>query len=206
LTFNAFYLATLTDEKRKDILTRRRWCWFIFWGTAITGIVGFACKDQIEQIFFSSTAASYMLLITGSLLFLADRIKNPVRTEGDLNLLDAIVIGVVQGVSLIPGISRSGSTIAFGLFRGLTGETSARFSFLLSIPAIFGATLMELRNFRFLSSHECAVYVTGMVTACITGLFAIRFLLMLIKKRNLRYFSFYCWLLGLSVLVYNFLL
>jgi len=205
LIYNAAHLAAFSKEKSDDILIKRKWCWFIFWGTIITGAVGLTFKNQIEKVFFSPTISACMLLVTGVLLFMADQVKHPIRTEGDLNLPDTIIIGVVQGISLIPGISRSGSTIAFGLFRGLNGETSARFSFLLSIPAIIGVTLMELGNIRFLSYRECAVYLSGMTAACLTGLLAIKFLLILIRKRNLKYFSFYCWFVGLSILIHGFL-
>ncbi len=203
LTVSSSHLITLPDEQRINLLTKRRWCRFILLGTVVTGVIGFSFKNQIEKTFFSPVAAAWMLLITGILLFLADRVKSPNRSDGELNLLDTISIGVLQGISLIPGISRSGSTIACGLMRGLNGETSARFSFLLSIPAIFGVTLMELKNFRLLSSQEYAVYILGMLAACLTGLVAIKLLLILIQKRNLKYFSFYCWFLGITIILYN---
>ena len=183
------------------IKSRRKLAFLIVIGTVFTGSIGIAFKDSIHRLFESVELAAGMLLVTGVLLFLADRVKNAVRTEGDMNITDAVIIGIVQGIALIPGISRSGSTIAFGMFRHINGETAARFSFLLSIPAIIGATVLELDYVESVSPGEMIVYAAGMIAAAVTGFLALKLLFFIIKKRGLRIFAYYCWLLGIVTLI-----
>jgi len=180
--------------------TRRRLLLYLVVATAITGAIGFSFKDIIHELFESAAFAAAMLLVTGVLLFLSDRVKHPVRTEAEMNLLDSIVIGAIQGIAVLPGISRSGSTITFGLFRGLEGETAARFSFLLSIPAIAGAAVLEARHADAVPPGEAAVYASGAVAAGVVAYMTLKFLFSVVRKRNLRYFAYYCWIVGAAVL------
>lgn len=180
--------------------TRRRLLLYLAVATAITAAIGLSFKDIIHELFESPAFAAAMLLVTGALLFLSDRVKNPVRTEAEMNLLDGIVIGVIQGIAVLPGISRSGSTITFGLFRGLEGETAARFSFLLSIPAIAGAAVLEARHIDAVPPGEAAVYAAGAVAAAAVAYLTLKFLFFVVRKRNLRYFAYYCWIVGAAVL------
>jgi undecaprenyl-diphosphatase len=181
--------------------SRRKTAFLIVIGTIFTGSIGIAFKDSIHRLFESVEIAAAMLLVTGILLFFADRVKNTVRTEGDMTITDAVIIGIVQGMALLPGISRSGSTIAFGMFRHINGETAARFSFLLSIPAIIGAMILELGYVKSVSHHEIIVYTMGMITAAVTGFLALKLLFFMIKKRELRIFAYYCWFLGIATLI-----
>jgi undecaprenyl-diphosphatase len=142
-----------------------------------------------------------MLMVTGGLLFLSDKVKNTPRGVRELTIYDSIIIGVVQAAALVPGLSRSGSTIAFGIFRGIDGETAARFSFLLSVPAIAGATLLELRYISEVAPSDVVLYLAGTVTAMITGFMTLKFLFFIIKKRRLSLFALYCWVLGTSLLI-----
>lgn len=183
------------------IKSRRKIAFLIIIGTVFTGSIGVVFKDSIHRLFESVEIAAAMLLVTGILLFIADRVKNAVRTEGDMNITDAVIIGIVQGMALIPGISRSGSTIAFGMFRHINGETAARFSFLLSIPAIIGATILELDYVGPVSPGEIIVYAAGMTAAAVTGFLALKFLFFVIKRRELRIFAYYCWFLGIVTLI-----
>jgi len=180
--------------------TRRRLLLYLVVATAITGSIGLAFKDVIHDLFESVELAAAMLIVTGILLFLSDRVKNPVRTEAQMNLLDGIVIGVIQGIAVLPGISRSGSTITFGLFRGLEGETAARFSFLLSIPAIAGAAVLEARHAEAVPPGEMTVYAAGALAAAVVAYLTLKFLFFVVRKRNLRFFAYYCWIVGATVL------
>ncbi|MEA1971566.1 MAG: undecaprenyl-diphosphate phosphatase [Thermodesulfobacteriota bacterium] len=173
---------------------------YIITGTVFTGIIGLSFEERIHHLFTSATTVSFMLLITGVLLFMSDRFQGG-RVEKDMNIIDSVVIGIVQGVSLIPGISRSGSTIAFGIFRGLDGETAARFSFLLSIPAILGAVVLESKYIGMIPTGDMAVYLTGMIVAAVTGFLTLRLLLFIIRKHKLSIFAYYCWILGISTLI-----
>ena len=180
--------------------TRRKMALYIITGTVFTGAIGLSFEEQIHLLFTSTTTVSFMLLITGVLLFMSDRFHGS-RVEKDMNIIDSVVIGIVQGISLIPGISRSGSTIAFGIFRGLDGQTAARFSFLLSIPAILGATVLQAKYIGMVPLDDMLVYLAGMFVAAVTGFLTLRLLFFVIRKQKLSIFAYYCWILGISTLI-----
>lgn len=180
--------------KRKTVL-------LIIVGTVFTGIIGFTFKDRIHILFESVEVAASMLLVTGLLLFLSDRVKHTDRFEKDMNVTDSIIIGIVQGIALIPGISRSGSTIVFGIFRKLDRETAARFSFLLSIPAIIGAVILESRHIVSIPSGDLIAYVAGTIAAVITGFLSLKLLFLIIKKNGFGIFAYYCWFVGIATLL-----
>ena len=188
------------DIDAMQVRSGRKMALYIITGTIFTGVIGLSCEDRIHHLFTSTTNVSFMLLVTGVLLFISDRFQGG-RVEKDMNIVDSIVIGIVQGISLIPGISRSGSTIAFGIFRGLDGQAAARFSFLLSIPAILGAVVLESRYIGMIPSGDIAIYLAGMVIAAVTGFLTLRLLLFIIKKHKLSIFAYYCWILGISTLI-----
>ena len=173
---------------------------YILIATVCTGIIGLLFEERIHALFTSPRTTAVMLLITGILLFFSDRFPGG-RKEQDMNVTDSIVIGIVQGMALIPGISRSGSTIAFGIFRGLDGAAAARFSFLLSIPAVLGALILESRYIEGVPPAEVPTYLAGMVAAAVTGFLTLGLLLFIIRKRRLRIFAYYCWILGISTLI-----
>lgn len=191
------------DASYALISVRRKLAFLIIVGTIFTGIIGLAFKDKIHLLFQSVNVAASMLLVTGLLLFLSDRIKNTDRIEKDMNITDGIIIGIVQGISLIPGISRSGSTIAFGIFRRLDGETAARFSFLLSIPAIIGAVILESQYIISIPSGDLVTYVAGTIAAILTGFLSLKLLFLIIRKRGLSIFAYYCWFVGIATLIAN---
>jgi undecaprenyl-diphosphatase len=188
------------DHGRFSVSTGRKTALYIVIGTVFTGIIGFPLKDEIHRLFESAEIAAAMLIVTGLLLFFSDRTKNAARKEGDMNIVDSAMIGIVQGISLIPGISRSGSTIACGIFRKLNGETAARFSFLLSIPAILGATIMEAGCVGSISRNEIFVYTAGMIVSAVTGFLMLKLLFFVIRKRRLSIFAYYCWTVGVLTL------
>jgi undecaprenyl-diphosphatase len=170
-------------------------------GTAITAAVGLTFKDAIHDLFRSVETTAAALLVTGALLLLADRIKAPGRTERDLSFPDAVVIGIAQSVALVPGISRSGSTIAFGIFRKLSRETAARFSFLLSVPAVLGAAILEARYATAVSVTDWPVYLAGFLAAAGAGFVALKVLFTVLNRRGLSVFAYYCWAVGVLTLV-----
>jgi undecaprenyl-diphosphatase len=172
-------------------------------GTLPTGLVGLLFKDPLERMFASVSLVAFMLAVTGILLFLSDRMKRTDRPLFAINARDALLIGLVQGLAIIPGISRSGSTIATGLFLKLNADGAARFSFLLSIPAILGAVALEGKEiFRHASDGSGASFLFGFCAAAISGWLAIKILMTVLKKKRLYFFSIYCWILALVVLVF----
>jgi len=179
----------------------RRMVLWLTVGTFLTGVSGILFKDRIERLFESVETTAFMLLITGLLLFLSDRVKANQRRKGEMNLTDGIVIGLVQAVALIPGISRSGSTITFGIFRGLERKTSATFSFLLSIPAISGAVLLKSAELLRLPASDLPALGAGFLAAAVTGFLSLKLLFAIINKTGLRLFAYYCWFVGAATLI-----
>jgi len=171
-------------------------------GTIPTAIIGYIFKDPLEALFSNLLAVGVALLFTGSYLFFTKKV-NPERPReiGKMTMKDALIIGTLQGVAIIPGVSRSGSTIATGLFAGLDKELATRYSFLLFIPAILGATILQ--SGAVISGEETIQWVptiAGTLTAMVVGYFAIQALFRIIRERKLHLFSYYCWVVGAAVI------
>ncbi len=186
-----------TEQSRVD----RRILLLLIAASIPTAIIGLAFKDFFEGLFHNLTAVSAMLLVTGSLLYFTENREWGQRTEGKMTLSDALAVGLAQGAAIIPGISRSGATIACLLLRGLDNATAARFSFLLALPAVGGATLLSLRDLEGVPTEQLPMYGAGMLASFITGLLAIGMLMAVVRQRRLRWFAVYCWLIGGAFLV-----
>ncbi|GAB4263292.1 MAG: undecaprenyl-diphosphatase UppP [Deferrisomatales bacterium] len=169
--------------------------------TVPTGVIGVAFKDSLETLFHAPRAAAGALLVTGALLWASEALARPRDPLERFGASRAVTVGVVQGLAIVPGISRSGSTIATAALLGVRGEDAARFSFLLSIPAILGAVVLESPHLRGLDGAQAASYLPGVAAAFVAGLWAIRFLMGAIRKRRFRWFALYCWALGAGYLL-----
>jgi len=170
-------------------------------GSIPTAIIGLLFREMADAIFSSVLIVGFMLIITGIVLWGSRRLEFRQESPKNFSIKNALTIGVVQGAAILPGISRSGSTIVTGLFLGLNRETAARYSFLLSIPAILGA---EILSFKDLSAQEISINIpvlVGSVTACITGYLSLKFLLYVIRRGNLHTFAPYCWAVGILTLI-----
>ncbi|MDR2649775.1 MAG: undecaprenyl-diphosphate phosphatase [Clostridiales bacterium] len=176
-------------------------------------IVGALLKEQIEILFEGGVFLALGFIITGLLLLYSDSMRNIKNQSKDISLPDAIFIGCVQAAAIAPGISRSGSTITAGLRQGLSRENAARFSFLLSVPAILGAALMTAKD--ALGSPEGAAgllaagalpMLLGFLASMLSGYLSIRFMLDLIKKCELRYFSYYVFAVAAFILADIFIM
>lgn len=189
-------LCTCLWRRDPQAVGERRLLTLLLAGSIPTAIVGLTFKDQVEGMFENPQLVAAMLLVTGTLLFIADRYRPGTRREGSLTVTDAVLTGIAQGAAIIPGISRAGSTIVALLLRGVSGETAARFSFLLSIPAVAGAALLSARDAGQLSTSELPTYLAGAGAALLVGLLAIHLLLGVLRRRRLGWFAIYCWLLG----------
>lgn len=175
--------------------------------TIPTGIIGFMFKDFFERAFESSAIVSVMLLVTGSLLYAANRMKTGRKGPSDIKVPDAVIIGIFQGLAITPGISRSGSTIFAGISRGFSRELATKFSFIMSIPAIVGAAALEFSslNNTCVSLDELIIMLAGTLAAVAAGTAAIKFLIGVLNRGKLHYFSYYCWLVGLAGLAIIFI-
>jgi undecaprenyl-diphosphatase len=181
--------------KNIDYTQERKVCLWLLIATAVTGIIGISFKDFFQNLFNPLFAAS-MIAMTGFILYVSDKFKDTYLKIHELNTKKSILIGLGQAIAIIPGISRSGTTITFALLTGMERKHAATFSFLLSVPAILGANVSEFKTFISLDTSQLAIYLTGFVAAFISGYFVISWLMKLIVKAKLRYFSYYCWVVA----------
>ncbi len=178
----------------------RRLLFFLVVATTPAGLAGIFFKHAIEGSLRSPLIIVITLILFGIVMLLSERMKKD-RTVKDVKLSDAIVIGISQAVALIPGVSRSGITISAGLFRGLKREESARFSFLLSTPAVFGAVLLEGRKLLLSpDNYDQSLFLAGLIASAISGLIAIRFLLYFFRRHPLNIFVYYRFMLAVIII------
>ncbi len=195
------YIFTIRISQEERSAGMRLWGLLLI-GTVPTALIGLLLQRQIERAFTSALAVGISLLITGTLLFFAGRHAVNNRELEEMRARDALLIGTMQGLAIFPGISRSGFTIGGGLLLGLRQELAAEFSFLLAIPAIIGAMLIELLKIHRqpIDFSLLGPYLLGSLLALITGVIALRWLLRLLQNGRLGYFAYYCWGLGLFAL------
>ena len=177
--------------------------WLLILATIPAVIAGVLFKNLVEQAFGSPLAAALFLLGTALLLLIAERVGKRTRQLETINWLDALIIGLFQVVSLLPGISRSGSTISGGMIRNLDRPAAARFSFLMSVPVMIGAgalamvDLIKTPNF----SVQIHTLIAGFIVAAIIGYLSIRWFLSYLVKRPLYLFAIYCAVTSITVLI-----
>lgn len=194
----------IIPQKIKEQSLPSRQGWMVIVGTIPVVLIGLLFKKQIEGTFTKSMfVIAISLIVWGILLGVAEKIAQHKRDEHHVSFVDAFVIGVGQVFALIPGSSRSGTTITAGLFMGLTRETAARFSFLLSIPAVLASGLLELKDsMGSLTADMMWSYIVGIVVAFLSGYVAIDFLLKFLKKNNTWVFVWYRIGLGIIILLF----
>lgn len=183
-------LQSLFDSSMKK---ERMIIGYIIIGTIPATIIYFLFKDFFENAFKNPLLASMMLIVTG-LILLSTRIKHD--GTKDITLMSAIIIGISQAFAIIPGISRSGTTISTGMLLGLKPSEAAEYSFLLVIPAILGAVVLKFGELRNLDSALIGQYSFGLLVTFLSSLFAVYLVLELIKKGKFEYFAYYCFAAG----------
>lgn len=188
-----------------DLLTKNRTMfYYIIIATIPAGVAGILLNDLVEHTFRSPFIIIVSLVIFGILMLIAESYSKrlAIRIEGQASLKDYIFIGLAQAIALIPGVSRSGITITAGLFRNLTRESAARFSFLLSTPVIGGAVLLEGRKlFIGPVSYNLDLFAIGFISALVSGYFAIRFLLYFLRRHPMNIFVYYRFVLAAIILI-----
>jgi undecaprenyl-diphosphatase len=191
------------DKAGVDTTTNRHLLWLLFIGSVPTVVLGLLFRKQFEAMFNDIFGAGIWFIITGILLFITDRVTTSERSLSAMSTLDAFIIGVAQGLSIIPALSRSGATIAAGVFLGLERGLLVRYSFLLSIPAVAGAFLLELFSHRHepFQAADLLTYGVGTLAALVVGYWSIAVLLNLTRSRRLSMFAYYCWAIGVVALV-----
>ncbi|TDO71130.1 undecaprenyl-diphosphatase [Halanaerobium saccharolyticum] len=175
---------------------------YIIIGSIPAAVVGIFFEDFFEKMNSSLTVVGFFLIITGIILWLTNKITINKRKIKDMSVLDSIFIGLAQALAIFPGLSRSGSTIAAGLYKNLNRELATKFSFILSIPVIGGATLLKLKELTLNGTTDLNYFhlFLATISSMITGYLAINFFLKMIKEQKLHYFAYYCIPLGLILI------
>lgn len=192
-----YFRSSITDLIRSiwtpTLKTERKMIGLLIVGTIPAGIAGVLLKDFFEEAFSSPVFTSSMLLVTGLILLTTRFVK---KRENQVSWGTALIIGVAQSLAILPGISRSGSTIAAGMVAGIQPSRAAEFSFLLAIPAIAGAVVFKGRDLMAVDTAYTGPYLAGSVFSFIFGLIAVYAVLNIIRRGKFEYFAYYCFAAG----------
>nr|WP_290665617.1 undecaprenyl-diphosphate phosphatase [Ardenticatena sp.] len=177
--------------------------WLLIVGTIPAALIGVSLESQFEALFGEPRWVALFLIGTGGLLWFSERWRHSGKDLHTIHLPDAIIIGFAQALAITPGISRSGSTIAAGLLRGLDRATAARFSFLLMAPIVFGAGAKKTLDLISAGIDTATLLPVGLgfLAAAITGYVSIGFLIRYLQRATLHLFAYWCWGFGLFCLV-----
>ncbi|PWK15540.1 undecaprenyl-diphosphate phosphatase [Tumebacillus permanentifrigoris] len=169
-------------------------------GSIPTALIGLVFQDFFDEVFASGATLGVEFIITGVVIWWADHARRGTKQLREMSYGDAILIGTLQGAAILPAISRSGLTIMGALFRGLDREFAAKFSFLMSIPVILGANLLEIKHLVDGEATQAGAIgmneILGTLFAAVAGYFAIKYMIRLIVNKGMRMFAWYVWVLG----------
>jgi undecaprenyl-diphosphatase len=172
---------------------------FIVTATVPAALVGFFFQSKVEVFFTNYKIVGFALIVTGVMNILTNRIKH--RSQ-KLTYKSSFITGIGQAIALIPGISRSGTTIFASVAQGINKETAAQFSFLLAVPAILGANILQLIDYGLKEISDPSAYITGFIFAFISGYLAIKIVFKFLAKNTFKYFGIYCISLGLFAVIF----
>lgn len=192
------YVRVISNPFRKFVL-------FLIISTVPTALIGVFMKDVVEFTSGNLLVTGICLVCTGLILALSDFLADGDKKLKETNNGDAFAIGVAQGVATLPGLSRSGTTIVAGLLCGLDRKFAAKYSFIMSMPAVFGALILELFDIgsENITASDVGCYIVGMLLAAVIGYFALRLIMNIIVSRYFKYFAYYCGTIGIvSIIVY----
>lgn len=196
--WNYLFSTTKSKDMKKDF-------YFILYlvvGTIPAGIIGVLFQDQIAEMFKGVRVIGVTLLITGIALWFIRKLKGR-KGDGELTFKDSIIIGISQAIALIPGISRSGATIVSSMSLGLKRETALKFSFFLYIPISLGGVVMSITDFIQEPNliHLALPYTVAFVASLMASYFSLKYFIHIMKNGKLGYFSMYCFVVGITVLI-----
>lgn len=207
-----FFHNVFSKKKRKyrHVITTsyRRFVMLILISSIPTAMIGLLLKDVIESASDILLIPGICLIITSILLYILDRIPEGGKNEVSASYKDAALIGIVQGIATLPGISRSGSTIFACRRSGFQKDFAIKYSFIMSIPAVLGSALLELRDASAfaVSLSELFCYIVGMAVAAVSGYVCIKTMLLIVRNDKFRYFSYYCFIVGVITSICYFVL
>lgn len=201
--------ASLVSRKpnRGPVPPARRLVMMVILGTLPLVLV-LPIEDKVEALGGSNLFVGLALLVTGAILFIADRMAQGRKNARTATVVDALLVGCAQAVAVIPGLSRSGCTISAGMALGFERTFAVRFSFLLSLPAVLGATLLKVIDVakEGVDTSLLPMYLVGMIVAGVVGYFSIRLVNLLAQKNKFGKFAYYCWAIGLVAVITGFFL
>ena len=199
-------LAALIVFFRKEILNifkNKKLILNLAIGTIPIVFIGFLLKDKIEEIFNSLLLVGFSFLITATILFLVSRVKESKKGIKEIKKSDSLIVGLFQALAILPGVSRSGSTISGAIFRDIKKEDAFNFSFFLGMIAISGAMLLQVPEIKNFSSDETANGFLGFLFAAIVGYFSLKVLKKFVINGKLHYFGIYCAILGVICIIFG---
>lgn len=189
--------------------TYRKFVMFVIISTIPTGIIGVVFKKLFNLDNPALIVPGIGLLITALLLLTVDSLPKGRKTPKNMRYKDSVIIGIAQGIATLPGISRSGTTLTVGVLCGLERKFAVKYSFIMSIPAILGACVLDIKDMlkpeNAISSTELTYYIVGAIVAAIVGYFSIKVLLALYRNQKIRYFAYYCFTAGIVAIIAYFI-
>ena len=199
--FAMVHLRRLPAGQKPDLPARRMILMLIL--ATLPLFLVLPIKDHVESLYTNTFFIAFALLLTGLLLFLSDRLPRGTKTARNASMVDALLVGAAQAVAVVPGLSRSGTTIAAGMARGFDRSFAVKFSFLLSIPAVLGANVLSIADAvrAGIDTSLLPVYLVGVVVAMVSGYAAIGLLRFIARKGRFGGFAYYCWGAGLVTLI-----
>lgn len=190
------YFKKKNEETKNDF----KYVILIIIGCIPVGIAGFLLKDNIESVLQTNIIIGVSFIITSIFLFLIRNIEGSKESK-DLSIKDALFIGLIQTLALIPGISRSGSTLIAALFRNIKRSDALKYSFMLYIPISFGTMILAIKDIISSPNNIIFPYLFGFLTSFIVSYFTLKWFINAVKKGNLIYFSIYCLIIGIFTLI-----
>ena len=195
------YITIVSTAYRKFVM-------LIIVSTIPTGIIGVVFSKIFNMDNPSLIIPGISLLITGLMLYIVDDLPNGTKTPKDTKYSNAVILGIAQGIATLPGISRSGTTLTVGVLNGFERKFAIKYSFIMSIPAILGACVLDIKDLfepgNAVSNTELIYYFVGAAVAGIVGYICIKTLLLLFQNKKMKYFSYYCFCVGIIAIIANF--
>ncbi|MCR5705051.1 MAG: undecaprenyl-diphosphate phosphatase [Eubacterium sp.] len=183
----------------------RKFAMLVIVSTIPTGIIGMMGEKLIDDAATSLLVPGICLIVTAVLLFISDQIEDGDKTPKKTTYANAAFMGVCQGIATLPGLSRSGTTITAGLLCGLKREFAVKYSFIMSIPAILGAAIIKIPDMKEdIASTSALGYVAGAIVSAVVGYICIKTMLVIVRNKKFKYFSYYCVVVGLVAIIGSF--
>lgn len=189
-------------EQRKEHYASARLFIMLFVGT-IPLLLVLPLRKMLDTLYYRNAFIGAALILTGCILYVSDRMTAGKKSERSMTVFDALIIGICQCVSVIPGLSRTAVTVTAGISTGLKPDFALKFSFLLSLPAMFGAVIVSLADAFSLGVdvHNVPAYLVGMLAAMLSGIVAVSFMRKFFEKGKFGGFAYYCWVFGVLSII-----